>query len=247
LGIFYARPNGLLIIPFYGPKVNAEKIVFPARSDLGILFIMKTSIKENLGAISASLYVSFQLIANILSTKIALLPYLNWAVDGGTIIYPLTFTLRDFVHKSLGKQKSRQIVILAAGVNLLAVLLFVLISKLTPDPSWEFQQAYENILLPVWRITIASIIAQVISELIDTEIFSKIYKKYSDTKAVLVSNSIALIIDSVVFSFIAFAGSLPMNVVWQIILTNIAIKFILSLVSTPTIKLVPRSVEMDKI
>lgn len=206
-----------------------------------------TKIKDNLGAISASLYLSFQLIANILSTKIALLPWLNWAIDGGTIIYPLTFTLRDFVHKSLGKSKARQIVILAAIVNLFAVLLFILISKLTPDPTWPFQEAYENILLPVWRITIASIIAQIISELLDTELFSWAYKKFSDTKAVFFSNTISLIVDSIVFSLIAFAGSLPINVVIQIIFTNILVKFIMSLVSTPTIKFIPRSVEFDKI
>jgi len=149
-------------------------------------------IKENAGAISAALYVSFQVIANVLSTKIALLPIFNWAVDGGTIIYPLTFTLRDFVHKSLGKAKARQIVILAAGVNLLAVLLFILIGKLTPDPTWPFQEAYQNILLPIWRITIASIVAQIVSELLDTEIFSRVYKRYNDTRAVFVSNTIAL-------------------------------------------------------
>src|SRR3989344_3531087 len=104
----------------------------------------------NLGAISASLYVSFQIIANVLSTKIAILPLLNWAIDGGTIIYPLTFTLRDFVHKTLGKKISRQIVILAGAVNLGMVLLFILIGKMTPDPSWQFQESYQNILLPVW-------------------------------------------------------------------------------------------------
>jgi uncharacterized integral membrane protein (TIGR00697 family) len=207
---------------------------------------MKSTIKENLGAISASLYVSFIVIANILSTKIAILPYLNLAVDGGTIIYPLTFTLRDFVHKSLGKQKSRQIVILGALVSLLAVVLFILIGKLTPDPSWGLQEAYESILLPVWRITIASIIAQVIAELIDTEIFSIVYKKYSDTTAVLASNTVALVIDSIIFSTIAFAGSLPMNVVWQIVISNIAIKFVLSLLTTPTIKLVPRTRDMSE-
>lgn len=205
------------------------------------------SIKENIGPISAALYVSFQVISNILSTKIALLPLLHWAVDGGTILYPLTFTLRDFVHKSLGKQKARQIVILAAIVNLLAVGYFILIGKLTPDPTWLFQEAYENILLPIWRITIASIVAQVISELLDTEIFSRVYKKYSDLPAVILSNTIALVADSIIFSAIAFAGVLPMSVVWQIIFTNIAIKFLFSLVSSPSIKLIPRTVDYDKI
>jgi uncharacterized integral membrane protein (TIGR00697 family) len=115
------------------------------------------------GAISASLYVSFQVIANVLSTKIALLPFLNLSIDGGTVIYPLTFTLRDFVHKTLGKKVSRQIVVLAGLVNLGMVLLFILIGKMTPDPSWAFQESYNNILLPVWRITLASIFSQVVS------------------------------------------------------------------------------------
>jgi uncharacterized integral membrane protein (TIGR00697 family) len=216
-----------------------------SRRLLDIISLM--NIKDNLGAISAALYVSFQLMANVLSTKIALLPILNWAIDGGTIIYPLTFTLRDFVHKTLGKQKARQIVILAGGVNLLAVLLFILIGKLTPDPSWAFQSAYESILLPIWRVTIASIIAQIISELLDTEIFSKIYKASNDTRAVLVSNTVSLVVDSIIFSVLAFAGSLPWSVVGQIILTNILVKFVLSLISTPTIKLIPRTVEFDKI
>ena len=201
----------------------------------------------NLGAISAAMYVSFQVIANVLSTKIALLPVVGWAIDGGTIIYPLTFTLRDFVHKSLGKSTARQIVILAAGVNVVMVLLFVVVGKITPDPSWPFQQAYENILLPVWRITAASIIAQVISELVDTEIFSRVYRLFSDVKAVVISNTVALVLDSVIFSMFAFAGSLPMEVVWQIVGTNILIKLIMSLLTTPTIKLIPRTVEFEKI
>ncbi len=205
------------------------------------------NIKDNAGAISAALYVSFQVIANVLSTKIALLPLLHWSVDGGTIIYPLTFTLRDFVHKSLGKAKARQIVLLAAGVNVLAALLFILIANITPDPAWPYQQAFENILLPVWRITLASIIAQVISELLDTEIFSRVYKRFDDLGAVLASNSIALVVDSIIFSVIAFAGALPMSVVWQIILTNIAVKFVFSLISAPTIKLIPRTADFEKI
>ncbi len=205
------------------------------------------NIKNNLGAISASLYVSFQVIANVLSTKIALLPLTNLAIDGGTIIYPLTFTLRDFIHKTLGKQSARQIVILAGVVNLVMALLFVVIGKLTPDPSWPFQEAYQNILLPIWRITIASIVAQIISELVDTEIFSRAYHRFNDMTAVLFSNSIALVVDSVIFSIIAFAGNLPWNVVWQIVITNILVKMVMSLLSTPTIKLVPRTVDFDKI
>jgi uncharacterized integral membrane protein (TIGR00697 family) len=203
--------------------------------------------KQNLGSISASLYVACQLLANVLSTKIVLLPGLGWATDGGTVIYPLTFTLRDFVHKTLGKAAARQIVVLAALVSAGAALLFLLVGKMAPDPAWGLQPAYESILLPIWRITFASIVAQVVSELVDTEIFSFAYRRFDDLKAALLSNFFALIVDSVIFSLIAFAGDLPAAVVGQIIVTNIVIKLIMSLVVAPGIKLIPRQVELVKI
>jgi queuosine precursor transporter len=212
--------------------------------------MMEKLVKEqkiNIFILSSSLYVSFQLFANILSTKIALLPYFHLAIDGGTVIYPLTFTLRDFVHKTHGKKNARQVVIIAAALNAVMFGLFWLVGKMTPDPTWQYQKAYEQILLPVGRIILASIIAQVISELIDTEIFSIVYKKTTDTLAVLLSNSISLIFDSLIFCFIAFLGALPFATVMQIVLANILIKFIISTLSVPTIRLVPRTAKFEDI
>jgi len=208
---------------------------------------MKIFTKINIPLLSSSFYVAAQIFANILSTKITILPFINLAVDGGTIIYPLTFTLRDFVHKSWGKNNARQVVIIAACLNALMFILFWLVGKMPADPTWQFQEAYENILLPVGRIVMASIIAQVISELIDTEIFSIIYKKTNDLLAVFFSNLVALLIDSCIFGFIAFLGSLPLTTVLQIILANILIKLIISILSTPTIKLIPRLVRFEEI
>ena len=200
-----------------------------------------------LGLISVSLYASFQIISNVLSTKITYLPILNLAMDGGTVIYPITFTLRDFIHKTCGKKNARLIVIVSGVISLLAFLAFWLVGKMNPDPSWAFQKDYENVLTPVFRITMASVIAQVISELIDTEIFSLVYKKMNDILGVFFSNFVSLIFDSVIFSMIAFWGSLPMGTVIGIIFSNIIIKLVISILSTPTIRLVPRTVSFDEI
>lgn len=222
---------------------------------------MKSKIKINIFLLSASLYVAFQIFANVLSTKIAVLPFVKLAVDGGTIIYPFTFTLRDFVHKIHGKKDSRQLIIIAATLNAIMFFLFWLVGKLPADSTWQFQNSYENILMPVGRIVLASIVAQVISELIDTEIFSYIYKKFSfsrgkiynimlnkigDTSAVFISNFFGLIADSFIFSLIAFWGALPINVVWEIILANILIKFVISILSVPSIKLIPRAAKFEE-
>ncbi|MDD4271906.1 MAG: queuosine precursor transporter [Patescibacteria group bacterium] len=208
---------------------------------------MKNNFKINLPLLSSSLYVASQIFANILSTKITVLPIINLAVDGGTIIYPLTFTLRDLVHKTWGKHNARQVVIIAACLNGLMFILFWLIGKMPADPAWQLQEAYEQILLPVGRIIMASIIAQVISELIDTEIFSVIYKKINDLAAVFISNFVSLLVDSIIFGLIAFLGQLPLATVLEIILANILVKLIISFLSAPTIKLVPRLVKFEEI
>jgi len=208
---------------------------------------MKLTDKINYPLLASSLYIASQIFANILSTKIAVLPIINLAVDGGTVIYPLTFTLRDLVHKTWGKAVARQVIFMAAGLNILMFFLFWTVGKMTPAPGWQGQTAYEQILLPVGRIVLASVISQVISELIDTEIFSVIYKKVNDLTAVFLSNLGGLLVDSICFTLIAFLGQLPLATVGQIMLANILIKLILSFLSAPTIKLVPRLVEFNKI
>jgi hypothetical protein len=224
----------------------------------------KPELKINILVLSSSLYVAFQLFANVLSTKIALLPWLNLSVDGGTIIYPLTFTLRDFVHKTCGKKVAREVIFTAAGLNVIMFGLFWLVGKMTPDPTWQFQNAYQQILLPVGRIVFASIISQIISELIDTEVFSTIYRskglpfrslarrrgellQHNDTAAVLFSNTAGLLADSFIFSFIAFFGALPLATVMEIVYANIIIKLAMSILSAPSIKLIPRMAKFEEI
>ncbi len=209
--------------------------------------MLKEKKSLTIGLVSSSLYVASQLFANILSTKIALLPILNISIDGGTVIYPLTFTLRDFVHKTWGKVMARRVVIIAAALNLLMFGLFWLVGKMQPDPTWNFQESYNQILLPVGRIVVASILAQVVSELIDTEIFSFVFKKINDTAAVLFSNFVGLLFDSVIFGLIAFWGALPFSTVVQIIISNILVKLVISILSAPSIKLIPRSAEIEEI
>ncbi|MFA6393404.1 MAG: queuosine precursor transporter [Patescibacteria group bacterium] len=206
---------------------------------------MNNNKKISLALMSASAYTAAQIIANVLSTKITLLPVIGLAMDGGTVLYPLTFTLRDFVHKTCGKKGARTVVIFAAFLSLLAFFFFWLVGIMASDPAWTFQNDYENILMPIARITLASILAQVVSELIDTEVFSAVYKKFNDITGSLVSNFIALIVDSVIFCLIAFLGTMPFSTVLSIILSNILIKFIISLISAPAIRLIPRTAEED--
>ena len=85
---------------------------------------------------------------------------------------------------------------------------------------------------------LASIIAEVVSELIDTDIYTRWVRRFGEKRQwgrVLASNSIAIPIDSVLFSLIAFAGVLPADAVTEIIVANIVVKGLVTFISIPWI------------
>ena len=191
------------------------------------------------GIIVISLYVAAQLLSDIASLKITLIA--GFSMDAGTFIYPLTFTIRDLIHKRLGKQVARTVIILAAGINLFMALFFQFTAWLPQDPSWGLGQEFAAVLGPVWRIVIASIVAEVISELIDTEIYhlwkTRITEKYQWMR-VLSSNAVSIPVDSLIFCWGAFGFLLPHEVVWSIFFANVIVKGAVTIVSLPAIYLV---------
>ncbi len=191
------------------------------------------------GILTITAYIGAQMIADIGSLKIAWVA--GFSVDGGTFIYPLTFTLRDMVHKLLGRKAARVLIVAAAAINLIMAGYFAMLSRLPPDPTWPLQEAFAAVLNPVWRIVVASILAEVISELLDTELYhlwvSRVTRRYQWAR-VLVSNAVSVPVDSLIFSWIAFGGVLPGAVVWSIFLANVLIKGLTTLLSLPGIYLV---------
>ena len=61
-------------------------------------------------------------------------------------------------------------------------IYFAFVSNLPGDPLVGDQSAFARVLSPIWRLVAASIIAEVIAELIDTEAYriwtTKITKKF---------------------------------------------------------------------
>jgi uncharacterized integral membrane protein (TIGR00697 family) len=191
------------------------------------------------GIVVISLYIAAQLLSDIASLKITLVA--GFSMDAGTFIYPLTFTIRDLVHKRLGKQVARSVILLAAGINLFMALFLHFTAWLPQDPSWGLGREFAAVLGPVWRIVIASIVAEVISELIDTEIYHLWQKRITEKfqwMRVLSSNAVSIPVDSLIFCWGAFGFVLPHDVVWSIFFANVIVKGAVTIVSLPAIYLV---------
>ena len=107
------------------------------------------------------MYVATQMLSDITSLKIISL--FGWSMDAGTLIYPITFTLRDLVHKVAGLRVARLLIFLAAGINLFMAGLFWLVSILPPDLS----VGKPNLMVYRFSVLRLFIIAEVIAELMD--------------------------------------------------------------------------------
>ncbi len=202
-----------------------------------------------IAVIVVSAYIGAQMLADVASLKIGVVAGL--AVDMGTFIYPITFTLRDVAHKLLGKRSTQTLILTAGAINLFMAAYLAWAASIPGDPDWGLTAEFSAILGPLWRIVIASIVAEVVSELVDTEVYhwfvTKITRRYQWAR-VLISNSVSVPIDNIIFAVGAFGAlpflqdhflTLPWSVVWQIFLFNLAVKYGVTLLSLPFIYVTP--------
>ncbi len=205
--------------------------------EISIAGVNETSM--NAVVIVSAAYVAAQMMADVASLRIV--SVLGFSMDAGTLVYPFTFTLRDLVHKVAGIKAARTLIVTAAVINIVMAVVFWVASILPPDLSVGPQLEFGQVLAPVWRIVFASIAAEVIAELIDTESYriwvERVTERYQWMR-VLVSNTVSVPIDSLVFAWLAFGGVLPADVVWSIVAANILVKGAVTLLSLPGIYLV---------
>ena len=85
------------------------------KSDIG--FLRQEKLYQ---AISAAFCV-IVVLSNIIFAKMVALPYLNFSIPAGLVIYPLTFLLSDLVTEIFGVKKTKLMVYIALMDALLSV------------------------------------------------------------------------------------------------------------------------------
>lgn len=147
-----------------------------------------------------SIYIIAVWVANYTATWFIPLPIFGM-VSVGTLVFGITFTQRDRVHR-FGR-KPVYLMILAAAVGMVLESVFLGVS---------------------WRIIIASFSAIVLSETADTEVYHRLLKR-PWMQRVIGSNLISIPLDSVLFNLIAFLGVFAPAMLVSIIFGEIVAKF----------------------
>jgi queuosine precursor transporter len=156
----------------------------------------------------AMLFVTLFFVVNIISQKLVPISD-NIMLTAGDFIYPLSYVLSITLTEVYGYAMSRRVIWSAFVCNLLVVAIIMFAVALPAAPAWHGQEHYVAVLGQAPRLLAASFGAFLIGEFIGTYILAKV-KIFTSGKYLwfrtIGATSIGQLVDSFVFTMIAFAS-----------------------------------------
>lgn len=199
--------------------------------------------------IFAVLFVTTLLVSNIVSVKIVSVGWLTF--DAGTVLFPLAYIVGDIITEIYGYRRTRRLIYSGVAALMLMTLTFWVVQLLPADSSWTGQAAFESTLGVVWRLAIGSVVALFVGEIMNAYVMGrmKVASRGRGLWRRMVSSSLAgNALDTVIFSTIAFAGTMPMTSFWQLIITVFLIKMAVEIMVSPlTMRLIARVKKHEKL
>jgi len=192
---------------------------------------------------------------------------LSLNLTAGVLLWPVIFVMTDIINEYYGKRGVRFLSFLTAGLIIFAFVVFYGAMRLVPADFFvtskqgsgvpNMEKAYESILGQGSNIILGSLVAFIVSQLIDVFVFHKIKRATGEKKIWLRATGSTLVsqfIDSFVVLFIAFyVGSRinnsegdfvwPFSLFIAVGLVNYIYKFCVAILLTPVIYLMHNWIE----
>jgi uncharacterized integral membrane protein (TIGR00697 family) len=194
--------------------------------------ISKNSAYTFIVALSATILI----VSNIASTKLFDFFGTGLVWDGGVILFPLAYVLSDVVTEIYGFRTARRITWVTFAMNLIAVLALWIVQLLPPGSGWENQAAYEAVIGFMPRIVFGSLIAYALGQILNSFIFAKIKAKTEGKRfwlRAIASDLAGNLIDTIIFTTIAFYGTISFDQYIGLIIIAYVSKTIFGVVLTP--------------
>ncbi len=182
------------------------------------------------------------MIANIQVTKTIHLFGLTATL--GNIVYATSFLVTDILSENYGKKDARR----AVGIGFFSLIVMTVLMNLAlyfiPDESDFAQSSLQTIFSIMPRIAAGSLTAYGISQFHDIWAYDFWKRKFSGDRYLWIRNNfstmVSQLIDTVVFTVIAFTGVFPWNVLIQIMITTYFLKWAVAVLDTPFLYIAKR-------
>lgn len=162
-----------------------------------------------------------------------------WALNGSTLVFPITFIFNDILTEVYGYQRSRRIIWTGMGCQIFAMLMIVLVTIWPAADFWQNQEAFKTVLGLAPRVTIASLLAYFFSEFTNSVVLSKMKYWHEGKKGIkqgwrFVASTIAgEFVDSIVFMSVGFIGILATKDIFTTIITIWIAKVLYEIIALP--------------
>lgn len=187
-----------------------------------------------------ALLITTLIVSNIASVKLVQLG--NLVFDAGTILFPLAYIIGDIITEIYGFRRMRRLLYIGLAMLALTTVVFAIVQVLPSPADWQNQAAYTVILGVVWRIVFASMVAFFVGELLNSYILAKLKIKTKGKKLwnrLVSSSAIGSLVDTIIFSVLAFGGTISGQTMVQLIATVYAIKIVTEIALSPlTMKII---------
>lgn len=185
-------------------------------------------------------------------------PHLSFSLTCGVLLWPIEFVMTDIVNEYYGPKAVRRISFIAVGLISYAFIMFYFAMSVTPPDWWlttktaegipNMQNAFSAIFGQGMWIILGSLVAFLVSQIVDVTVFHRI-KKVTGEKRIWLratgSTLVSQLVDSFIVLFIAF--KLGADWTWQkvlaIALVNYSYKFTMAIILTPLIYFVEGRIE----
>jgi uncharacterized integral membrane protein (TIGR00697 family) len=185
----------------------------------------------------SALFVTVLLTSNLIAVK--LVAFGPMTLPAAVIVFPLSYLFGDVLTEVYGYAITRRVIWLGFACNLIFVL-FILAANALPGAAgaWDpaAQSAFERILGFTPRLLLASFIAYLAGEFVNSFVMARL--KIATEGRWLWSRTIGSTLvgqglDSAIFITIAFAGVLPGGILLRTILYQWGFKTAYEIVATP--------------
>ncbi|MDO4490010.1 MAG: queuosine precursor transporter [Lachnospiraceae bacterium] len=164
------------------------------------------------------------------------------STTAGNTLYAATFLVTDILSEKYGKKDAAR----AVGYGVTVTILWIIGTQLTllfaPNANDYISDSLVVVFGLVPRIAIASLIGYTVSQSFDVFLYHKIWSKTGSNKSGLwirnnFSTLTSQLLDTVIFTTLAFWGTYPVPVFFSILITTYFFKAVVALCDTPFIYL----------
>ena len=172
------------------------------------------------------------IISNIQTIK--MVEIFNFTVSLGNISYGAIFLCTDILSEKYGKNSAYNSIKISF-VSMIIFAIFIYLFLLYTPSNYDFvQESLIIVFQYIPRITIASLLAYLMSQICDAKIYQYLKNKFNKVYiSSNVSTFISQFVDTIIFTIISFFGIVPFPEIVDIALTMLIFKWVIAILDTP--------------